>query len=227
MSPCERLTILIEHDPSSKEDVKGLFMENQMQITKSQETRLVTMFEEFWGVLPKGNKLAKGNARTAWLRLFKKVEEAEWNQLYNDIKEGLIAQESYRKRLLREYPDERAQKAANVFVPSRPHPATWLNGERWKDDVKDIENQVSKSYAPKQCMDCEDEGTVLVKINDELRPLCAWHWTKRFDRNHLELLYEQLKKDGLGKKKSETKEEWSLRCRKSMKGTKWGDALGA
>ena len=198
-----------------------------MKITKAQETKIVTMFEQFWGLLPSGNKIAKGNARTAWMRLFKKVGENEWLQLYNDIKEGHISQESYRKRLLKEYPDERTQKAAGVFVPSRPHPATWLNGERWKDGVHDIEEKISKKYHPNQCVDCEDDGTILVNIDGQQRALCAWHWTKRYDRDHLELLYEQLKKNGLGKRKDETKQESSDRCRDSLRGTKWGNTLGA
>ena len=90
-----------------------------------------------------------------------------------------------------------------------------------------IEEKISKKYHPNQCVDCEDDGTILVNIDGQQRALCAWHWTKRYDRDHLELLYEQLKKNGLGKRKDETKQEWSDRCRDSLRGTKWGNTLGA
>ena len=198
-----------------------------MKLTKAQDTKLTTLFEEFWSMLPVGNKIAQGGARTAWKRLFKKVDENEWLQLYNDIKEGHIKQESHRKRLLKEYPDERAQKAAGVFVPSRPHPTTWLNQERWKDGVPDIQAKVSKEYHPNRCADCDDDGVILVAREEGQLALCAWHWTKRFDREHLELLYDTLKEKGLGKLKDETKQEWSDRCRESLRGRRWGRELGA
>ena len=198
-----------------------------MKLTKSQDTKLPTMFEEFWVTLPTGNKIAQGGARTAWKRLFKKVDESEWLQLYNDIKEGHIKQESHRKRLLKEFPDERSQRMSGVFVPSRPHPATWLNGERWKDGVQDIAEKISKKHHPDRCADCESDGVVLVTIDTGQISLCAWNWTKRYRRDHLEVLYEILKENGLGKLKDETKQEWSDRCRKSIRGTEWGKELGA
>lgn len=198
-----------------------------MKLTKTQDTKLTTWFEEFWALLPVGNKKGHGDGRKAWLRLFKKVDENEWLQLYNDIKEGHIKQESHRKRLLKEFPDDRAQRVAGVFVPSRPHPATWLNGERWKDGVQDIEEKISKKHHPDRCVDCEEDGIVLVTASEGVISVCAWHWTKRYRRDHLEVLYEKLKEKGLGKLKDETKQEWSDRCRESLRGTKWGNELGA
>ena len=202
-----------------------------MKLSKDQEDKLVTMFEEFWSALPKGNKLAKGNARTAWLRKFKKVGEEGWDDLAKQVREGLDKQEAHRKRLLRDYPDERSQKRANIFIPSRPHPATWINGERWKDEIPDVGESKVTSTSEHVCYDCNDVGVILIDENKDggifQRSFCAWHYTKRFEKIHLKLLYDTLKAIGLGRRKDESKDIWSDRCRDHLKKTKWGKTLGA
>ena len=69
-------------------------------------------FDRFWTLYPR--KVAKGTARRAWVRAVK-VAGAE-------VIVGALE----------------AQVAGGVFRVEKcfvPHPATWLNGERWEDDV--------------------------------------------------------------------------------------------
>lgn len=71
-------------------------------------------FEVFWAAYPR--KQAKGNARRAW----KKIRPGK--ALLAKI---LIAIEEQRGT-------EQWTRNRGQFIP---HPATWLNGERWEDEV--------------------------------------------------------------------------------------------
>lgn len=84
------------------------------RIEENRET-IVGRFTEFWEQYPR--KENKKKAQTAWLKLSPSKQEHE------AIMAGLqkyIASEQWTKD------DGR-------FIP---HPTTWLNGERWKDEVK-------------------------------------------------------------------------------------------
>ena len=72
-------------------------------------------FESFWSMYPK--KIAKANARKAWLKL--KVD----GPLYTEIMKGLALHKKSRDWI----------KDEGQFIP---HPATWLNGRRWEDEVE-------------------------------------------------------------------------------------------
>ena len=196
------------------------------KITKQQEDRLTELFEMFWSCLPSGQgaKVAKGSARDAWIRKFKKVSEDNWTELFNTNKEGFLKQEAYRKKIFKQYPDERARKNAGVFLPSRPHMATFLNQERWKDEVRELASEPEK-VARTRCMvlRCESVGNHV----DEGGSLCDWHWGKKYDRAHLKMLYENLGTMGLALKDNESREDWSKRCREYLKTTAMGKALGA
>lgn len=78
-------------------------------------------FEDFWDLYPR--KVSKKDARRAW-------ERAVTIELPAVIIMGLKRQTAY----LQSRP-----------VEFRPHAATWLNGERWEDEV-----QVSITTPPKQ-----------------------------------------------------------------------------
>jgi hypothetical protein len=68
-------------------------------------------FDEFWKIYPR--KVAKGTARKAWTKAIKAA-----------------APEAIIKAL-------RGQIAAGAFKEATytPYPATWLNGERWDDEI--------------------------------------------------------------------------------------------
>ena len=196
------------------------------KFTKAQEDRLTELFEMFWECLPKGAgaKVGVGAAREAWFKKFRKVKEENWSELYNTIKEPMIAQEAYRKKVMREYPDERDRKNAGIFLPSRPHPSTWINQERWRDEARQIQPKVV-TIAKTSCkvIDCDKQGTHVVEGGS----LCDWHWTKAYNRDHLKLLADTLKKMGLDRQKGESMESWSNRCRGHIRNTEVGKALSA
>lgn len=73
------------------------------------------LFERFWKLYP--NKKGKANALKAWARL--KVTD----ELFSIIADGLARQVACDAWL----------KDGGAFVP---HPATWLNGKRWEDEIK-------------------------------------------------------------------------------------------
>ena len=77
---------------------------------EEEEKKTATDFEAFWAVYPR--KLAKSAARKAWDRARKKTPAAA-------ILDGL-------KRYIRTKP----------AWQSYAHAATWLNGERWTDDLE-------------------------------------------------------------------------------------------
>ena len=82
----------------------------------------ITLFEVWWSKLPKGNKVAKREAIKAWKSVFKEIPEDGWDDFAQTIGEATDRQEYYRKRSQEIDPDK--------FVPSRPHPATWLRQGR-------------------------------------------------------------------------------------------------
>lgn len=75
-------------------------------------------FESFWKLYP--NKKAKQTARTAWGKL--QVD----GTLYTTIMRAVTLQSK----------TEDWTKDGGKYVP---HPATWLNGRRWEDEVKAAE----------------------------------------------------------------------------------------
>ena len=75
----------------------------------------VDSFTRFWGLYPK--RVGKGEARRAWRKL--KVDDP----LMAKIEKAIEAQKT----------SEQWAREGGQFIP---HPATWLNQERWEDDAK-------------------------------------------------------------------------------------------
>jgi hypothetical protein len=84
---------------------------------KNTSSPTVLMFDDFWNVWPR--KEGKANALKAYQKAIKKISE----------------------------PDLLAKVVLYVNSPNRPdvkfvpHAATWLNGERWLDDIKPVSYQ--------------------------------------------------------------------------------------
>ena len=83
--------------------------------SKEEQDFNAQRFESFWQMYP--NKKAKTNARKAWDKL--KVD----GSLYTEIMKGLTLHKKSRDWI----------KDEGQFIP---HPATWLNGRRWEDEVE-------------------------------------------------------------------------------------------
>lgn len=82
-------------------------------------------FEIFWTAYPR--RVAKASARKAWLQTSK---------IRPPLNELLAAIEN-------QCQSSQWQKDDGQFIP---HPATWLRGERWEDEMQiDVPKQLSKT----------------------------------------------------------------------------------
>lgn len=70
------------------------------------------MFNDAWLAYPR--KVGKGHAEKAWGKAIKKIDERELCKLLSQYIDSLVGKES-------------------KFIP---HLSTWLNGERWRDDIE-------------------------------------------------------------------------------------------
>lgn len=73
-------------------------------------------FEEFWNQYPR--KVSKNNAEKAYIRILKANPE-----IHTEIMEGL---NMYKNHWI-------VKKTEMIYIP---HPATWLNGNRWEDKLE-------------------------------------------------------------------------------------------
>lgn len=83
-------------------------------ITKKTNKDTDEQFERFWKSYPR--RIAKGSAKTAFEKALKKIE-------FEDL---IVAVENY---------------ASNPDLPDLqfiPHPTTWLNQERWNDEIESL-----------------------------------------------------------------------------------------
>ena len=77
-----------------------------------------TYFNEFWLSYPR--KISKKNAITAYNKIFKSsFNEIKAKEIIDGLKKAIEFWE--------------VNKTKNEFIP---HPATWLNGERWNDETE-------------------------------------------------------------------------------------------
>jgi hypothetical protein len=86
---------------------------------KVSKGRVEELFELFWSQYP--NKTSKKKASEKWFNLFKALTGAEADKLSSEVTVGL----------------ERAKKSSQWQKDNGqyiPHPTTWLNQERWKDE---------------------------------------------------------------------------------------------
>ncbi len=95
----------------NKEKKKEIALPPQGEVTAS-----ATDFDTFWKAYPR--KVGKKNASTAWAKLQKQ-------KTLPDIESLLAAIERQKQS---------AQWQDAKYIP---HPATWLNGERWSDGAED------------------------------------------------------------------------------------------
>ena len=90
-----------------------------IDIDKKQNKIVELFFEKFWKVYPK-----KQGKRVAYLK-FKKINPSQG--LFEKIMTGLEAQKK----------SQQWQKDEGQFIPL---PSTWLNGERWNDEITLLPN---------------------------------------------------------------------------------------
>ena len=101
----------------------------------------VEEFDEFWKQYPR--KVAKGDARKAWM------QTAKIRPMLQVLLAALEAQKGQEQWL----------KDGGQYIP---HPATWLRGERWDDEIK-IDLGANKNGKPwhETASGTEDKGREL------------------------------------------------------------------
>lgn len=97
------------------------------------ETEIVVTFDDFWSLYPR--RVAKKDARRAWDRISPRLHPSiltalfEWARIWN-------------------------ARGEPEFIP---HPATWLNGERWEDDFPPGHRPYSPPTAAQQIQEKQQE----------------------------------------------------------------------
>lgn len=115
------------HDNMSPEGVSNI---TQLPITKGNTSSYDKLspqntpaFQEFWAAYPR--RIGKGAARTAFRRALKFSDAAE-------ITQGAVA---YAEHCIE-------MGTEKQYIP---HPSTWLNGERWEDDLASEKVETKKT----------------------------------------------------------------------------------
>lgn len=101
----------------SESDVKEPLPNGAITV-KREKPAILEEFEAFWQKLP--HKVGKGEARKAYITARKQTSKEE-------IHAGLVKYQTYENM--------RKQRDLTGFRPL--HPATWLNQERWADEVQE------------------------------------------------------------------------------------------
>lgn len=109
-------------DSLSDSVIKPVSKSRDKKINKDIEIETVCekRFKEFWNIYPR--KEGKGAARKKWEQINPNAELFE--KIINAVKENIER-------------NPRWQKQNGQFIP---HPATWLNQERWDDDISSLEH---------------------------------------------------------------------------------------
>lgn len=94
---------------------------------------------------------------------------------------------------------------SNQFCPDWPHPATWLNQQRWLDELSSVETNTTKNT---RTCECGKDATIIRGRNN----YCARCFVNKFTPNK-KVIYERLKESGLAKRKDETREQYNQRCK--------------
>jgi len=194
----------------------------------SDEDVLIGLFNRWWQLWPKGAKQNKLDAERVWKKIFHKdpgVPREDWvHHAENVLMQGLKDQVEYRTRIFDKYPTPEDRRRADIFVPRLALPARWLNGGRWQNPVPQMPSDEPRYQSAKaQCGKCEQESVIEI---DEIN-YCCWHYTRKFNKEHLMVLADTLKNIGLDRQTDESRDDWGDRCRQYLKGSRWGNALGA
>ena len=111
--------------------------ETETETEKRQSRVEQKGFEKFWNAYPK--KVGKGGARKAWDKI----------KVSNDLLDTILTAVGQQKN------SKDWKKDEGQFIP---HPATWLNQERWTDVVA---GPVRKAVPKNDCPCCGKPGKVL------------------------------------------------------------------
>jgi hypothetical protein len=155
------------------------------------------MFARFWTLYPR--RTAKAAARAAWGKL-------EQQGLVSDEWLTVVENALDRQRRARDQRAARGDRLADW-----PHPATWLNGGRWEDEVHVERTAPPLTHGERGCSveGCGRTADVLC----EGRGWCAWHWSKHVNPDAIANLYANLRTMGMARGVTESRDTYADRCR--------------
>lgn len=156
------------------------------------------LFDRFWSVYPR--KVAKGTAKRAWDKTFKGMERTEAEALTNQITLAIEAQQRYRR-----HAEEHKE-----FMPDWKHPATWINGQCWLDEIPSHAELTAKH----QEKICAEEGCE-TPVHGPHFTLCTYHLSTSGD--NFEQVRDFYRRNGLGRKPEESRDEWLARLKATAK----------
>jgi len=118
-------------------------------------------FDSFWSVYP--NRVAKQDAVKAWKKLFANGKD---DDLLKKIMDGLD----------RWIKSDEWQRDDGRYIP---HPATWLNGKRWEDEVKPKQEQAPRPAPAQRILPAQNfEQRDYSNVQDELAAQTARDWER-------------------------------------------------
>ena len=103
-------------------DFNTLNLVNNNQVNEQDNIRVVSFFEEVWERYPR--KVGKGAAKKAWIKACTKINDLA---LRNAVFEYIEAVNGKTKKFI-------------------PHLATWLNQERWDDELENLEPEKTSDF---------------------------------------------------------------------------------
>ena len=160
-------------------------------------------FLRFYEAYP--SKKARGGAEKSWKKLTDGMTNEERKEFATTLVLALDSQKKERSRK-RDHGD---------FVPEWPMPATWLNQQRWLDEVKSnydfMTEKTSYAMACKKCGEVREGKGMIFQNGDMI--LCNSCYPDT--HNYRKIGYASMVAKGLGIKEGESKKEYSERMRQA------------
>jgi len=153
-------------------------------------------FQRFYSAYP--SKKARGAAEKSWQKLIEGMDDKEKKDFATTLVLAIDSQKKEKKRK-RDHGD---------FVPEWPMPSTWLNQQRWLDEVKtNFDFEREKAEIKDKCGKCgkayNGPGTLFQNKNLFLCNGC-YPDTQRINKKG----YARMKKMGYALEDFKTREEW-------------------
>ncbi|MDP7367427.1 MAG: hypothetical protein QGH83_09240, partial [Candidatus Pacebacteria bacterium] len=127
---------------------------------KIDDAEMWRLFDIWWKKYPK--KRSKDDAMKAWEKAIKrelKVSPGDYKVFITDcLTAALDNQVRYRKRVYDLCPDPEQRRRKDIWLPSMPNPATWLNKGNWKDEVPLLPEEKRANRTARSCVKCDEEG---------------------------------------------------------------------
>jgi hypothetical protein len=149
-------------------------------------------FNVFWITYPADLCNRKGSRQDA---------EKKWDKIDATTQEQIIINMRELMRVDRKVKKSGAGKPEWVW----PMATTWLNQARWQD-IENIKQSADMPEHKSKCS-CGDPAQITNKC------WACYESTSPQHKAHMNFMYSQLVKRGLGKNAGESKEDWIKRCR--------------